>query len=447
MKTKILLYFILAVSCTYAQSMTWEGELSIAGQSYSETAVPFWMQANTATRFGSETQFSGMGMAKGSFDLTDNSKVEFGASLFVRDGVEDEVQRGDLYAQFENSWLRAIAGAKSEEVVTQGLSLTNKNFLLSGNARPLGGVHLEASNPLKVSETFSFDWAIGHYFVNDDRFVDNVWLHHKRLALITQFNENHKLTAQLQHYVQWGGTSPIFGDLPDDLGAFIDVFFASNAPEVGVEGEIANAVGNHLGAYLLDYEFKTKVGEFSLYHEHPFEDGSGMRLSNLPDGIWGLYFKPEKDTVIKGALYEYVTTNDQSVTTPNGEDNYFSNGVYRSGWSYDGVIIGMPFILYNPNLVINATNSPIVSNRVKAHHFGLLGTVHHIDWMIKSSIVQQLGTFNNPFDPVQNFWHNYLSLEYDSDSFGKFRIYGAVDSGDAIDTNFGGGLEYTYSFN
>ncbi|NND62293.1 MAG: hypothetical protein HKN48_03770 [Flavobacteriaceae bacterium] len=106
----------------------------------------------------------------------------------------------------------------------------------------------------------------------------------------------------------------------------------------------------------------------------------------------------------------------------------------------------MPLISINPNLEITPINSPIFSNRVKAHHFGLTGTVQKIDWKLKSSVVQQLGTYNNPFPEALNYWYNYISLEYDFDNFGNIRVYGAFDNGDNIDSNFGGGLEYSFSF-
>ena len=77
---------------------------------------------------------------------------------------------------------------------------------------------------------------------------------------------------------------------------------------------------------MLTYEFKNMLGEFSIYHEHPFEDGSGTRLANLPDGVWGIYFKPENQKIISSVLYEYIDTSDQSGNkSVSGFDGYFGN--------------------------------------------------------------------------------------------------------------------------
>ncbi|MEM7185268.1 MAG: capsule assembly Wzi family protein [Bacteroidota bacterium] len=433
-------------SQTFAQSVEWEGGLSAAGLFSSEETNPFWMMMNTDRKYGAETQFAGLAEVTGTYAISTNASLEAGVGLYYRDGVEDEFQRRELYLQFRNTWLKATLGSQAAPRVAGDLSATNKNFLMSGNARPLGGIMLEANEPIWVSETFAIDWGLGHYQLNDDRFVDDVRVHYKRLGLLIRFNEQHKLRAQIQHYAQWAGTSPVFGELPSDFEAFIDVFIARKAPEIDQEGEILNAVGNHLGTFLLDYEFKTSIGQFSVYHEHPFEDGSGTRWANFPDGVWGVYFQPNNSRFLEAVLYEYIDTNDQSASDVSGVDNYFRNNVYRSGWSYEGAVIGLPFILIDNSFAVTDTNSPIVSNRVQAHHFGLKGRVKKVDWLLKSSVVSQLGSYSTPFVPELNFWHNYLSLMYDTEKYGVVSLFTAVDSGSAIDTNFGGGVAYQYRF-
>ncbi|MEZ4875794.1 MAG: capsule assembly Wzi family protein, partial [Flavobacteriaceae bacterium] len=256
---------------------------------------------------------------------------------------------------------------------------------------------------------------------------------------------NNLLTLRLQHYVQWAGTSPVYGKLKSDFEAFIDVFTARKSSEIGTDGEIYNAVGNHLGTYLFDYQFKNPWGAFSLYHEHPFEDGSGTRFANFPDGIWGVYFQPKESNFLNGFLYEFITTKDQSVGSV-GYDNYFSNNVYRSGWSYERHIIGLPFMLIDPAVEITPLNSPILSNRVVAHHFGLSGTFKKVAWTLKSSIVQNLSSYLQSETTNLHFWYNYLDLQYTTQDVGTFRAFGGLDTGNSLDTTAGLGLGYRYSF-
>lgn len=428
-----------------AQEIEWQGNAEVLGILSSEVSNPFWFHANSNTQVGPMSNFSGSGEVEGTYSVSENASLKAGLSFFYRDNVAEEFQRKNAFVQFQNVWLKATVGTKSGDLKQQGLSATNKNFLYSENARPLAGILLEANNPIKISETFAIDWGMGHYYLNDNRFVDNVMLHYKRLGLQIQFNETNKLTAQLQHYAQWGGTSPEFGKLNNDFEAFVDVFFAKRTSEISIEGELLNAVGNHLGSYLLDYSFTTSVGDFSAYHEHPFEDGSGTRLANFPDGVWGIYFQPTEPKLFSGVLYEFITTNNQSKGGV-GADNYFSNSIYRSGWTYERNAIGLPFVLIDPNVEVTALNSPIVSNRVISHHFGFAGTVKNVLWQLKSSFVKNLGTYNNPFPEPNQVWYNYLSLQYPTQKHGTFRLFGGVDTGKVIDTVAGVGVGYSYQF-
>lgn len=428
-----------------AQQIEWQGKVEVIGTFSSEDQNPFWLFTNTNTQVGAASNFSGLGEVEGTYQVSENTSIKAGLSIFYRDEVNDEFQRKNAFVEFQNKWLRTTVGAKSGRIQQQGLSATNKNFLFSENARPLSGLLFEANTPIKISETFAIDWGIGHYYLNDDLFVKDVMLHYKRVGLQVHFNETNTLTAQIQHYAQWGGTSPEFGELNNDFKAFVDVFFAKRASEISVEGELLNAVGNHLGSYLLDYSFTTSLGDFSMYHEHPFEDGSGTRLANFPDGVWGVYFQPPEPKLFSGVLYEFISTENQSKGGV-GADNYFSNTIYRSGWTYERNAIGLPFILIDPNVVVTVNNSPIISNRVQAHHFGFTGTVKGISWQVKSSLVKNLGTYNNPFPEAIQTWYNYLSLQYPTQKYGTFKLFGGLDSGKVIDTVAGVGVGYSYAF-
>jgi hypothetical protein len=121
---------------------------------------------------------------------------------------------------------------------------------MSGNARALPGLIIEANNPLAISKSVAIDWGIAQYFLNDDRYVENSKIHYKRLGLTWNINDRNGLNFKIQHFAVWGGTSPETGDLPDDFTAFTKVFLASRCNEDAEAGEQQNAIGNHLGSYL-----------------------------------------------------------------------------------------------------------------------------------------------------------------------------------------------------
>ena len=442
-----ILTLVLSAQLSTAQDLELRGGGKLSGIYLADDSLPFWMIANQDAQFGPETTFSVLGEFHGRYRFSDQAQLSAGFAGFYRNETDNDFRRRDLYLEFRTAWIRARAGSRKDSVRAQGLSATNKDFLFSGNTRPLSGLKIEAFEPLRISNTFSVDWGIAHYSLNDDRFVEKVWVHYKRLGLNVRFDSRSKLTARLTHYAQWAGNSPVFGDLPDDFSAFIDVFFASKPSEnVGIDQENGNAVGNHLGSYYLDYYLDMGRGVLNLYHEHPFEDGSGTRLANFPDGVWGIHYRQKEHNWFDGILYELITTKDQSGGPGgSGADSYFSNTVYRSGWSYESRVIGMPFILFDPNEEVTEESFPIFSDRSLAHHFGFAGHFRQLSWRIKSTIVTFYGRYNEPIDPARTVWSNLIETTYNMGPFG--RLYGTLgwDTGDAPG-RFAALIGYSYTF-
>jgi len=447
MKNYILLACYFCCAITFAQEITWDGHVQATGIFSSEDSLPFWFYNNTNTEIGQESDYAGLAAIHGNYQLKDSVYLSAGITAMARNGFEDDIQRRDLYLQFKNRWLKATLGSKAADVVSNGLSTSNKNFIFSTNARPLPGILLEANEPLVISKTFAFDWGIGHYMLNDERYVEDVRVHYKRLGLITTLSAKSKLTLQLQHYAQWAGTAPDGTELQSDFEAFTNVFIASKGDKEGSFGEALNALGNHIGTYFIEYEVLLKPGLLSIYHDHPFEDGSGTRFANFPDGIWGVSFEPTNKKLITQVTYEYIDSSDQSGTDGNsGFDGYFGNSTYRSGWTYEGQVIGLPFILNDPSIVLTDINSPFISNRSRVHHFGLMGSVKQFDWKLKTSYFTNFGTYRKPFDPKVNSWLNYASLAYKTPHYGTITLLGGFDTVDVGVDNTAVALQYGYTF-
>ena len=183
---------------------------------------------------------------------------------------------------------------------------------------------------------------------------------------------------------------------------------------------------------------------FSFYHQHPFEDGSGTALKNFPDGIWGFYFGPNTidfDSFLTGFLLEYVQTTNQSGSDLLGSarDNYFSNSIYASGWTYHNNTIGLPFI------VPSGDPSTILYNRSRAINLGLAAANRKLSFKTKMSFVQNLGSFANPIEPEEFAIYSYLNTTYSTEEFGKFSLLLGFDYSDLNTDTFGAGLTYSYS--
>jgi hypothetical protein len=422
------------------------GSVSASGFISSEEQLPFWFFTNTSNTISGASDGALTATVRSVYDFN-NSTVFAGLSGALRNGFDDEFQRIDLHIGYRNNWIEATLGPKRQEQVLNGLSATNKNFLWSGNNRPLPGILIKAPRWMKITNDLSLDWGIGHYVMNDDRFVPDTWVHFKDLTLKWDINESNSLLFKIQHVAQWGGNSPIFGEQPNDLEAFFDVFLAKRGGDEATAGDQINAVGNHLGSYLLEYELSQASGDFIFYHEHPFEDGSGTRLANFPDGVWGVSFAPVNKKLFSRVLYEFITTKDQSGSgSGTGFDRYFSNKLYRTGWAYEETIIGFPFFVFDPNVIITEDTTPIVSDLVQLHHFAANGGFGNFAWLFKSSISNNQGTLRERFSMKLKNWYNYLSLSYNTTAYGAFTVVLGADFSNLAEDNFGAGLSYTFTF-
>ncbi|MGV6829430.1 MAG: capsule assembly Wzi family protein [Flavobacteriales bacterium] len=441
--TSYFLLFLIPISL-FAQDLTLESSVSATGYLSNENN-PFWFTSNNNGALSSTTDGLFDAQTKLKYSFSEKSKIELGASLFLRNGLTNELQRNQLYLQYSQSFFKITVGSKNPELKNQGLSVVNDNFLLAGNSRAIPGLIIQANEPTKLVNFLSINWGLAHYQMNDNRYVDQTMLHYKFFEMLWQLSEKNIIKAGIQHYAQWGGTSPEYGKLPNNFKDYIEVFFGRKSSNT-VGSEQINALGNHLGIYNLEYHYTPTSGDFVFYHQHPFEDSSGTRLTNFPDGIWGFYFKPNRvdfTGFIDGFLVEYVDTSDQSGkrNDSRGRDNYFNSGLYRSGWTYDSNTIGLPFIYQGP------TGIRIANNRVRALHFGI--SASHKKWSFKTkvSLVENLGTFGEPFTPKQQILYSYFQTSYTFEKLGQIILHTAIDGGDGIKDSYGIGLQYKYNFN
>ena len=215
--------------------------------------TPFWFQSNTsgAVEEGTNYVFNVKGAIN--YKLSENAILKLKASAFVHDGANDTFERDELYVEFENKWLTLTLGSKQVQDKFRGLGVVRDNFVLSGNARAFPGIIAQANKPIQLSQKLSVDWAIAHYELNDDRFVDGTLVHHKRFGINWIPNSRNRFYAGIEHYAQWGGTSPTEGSQPTGIDDFVDIFFARGGNEEASMSDQGNALGNSLGLYKFEY--------------------------------------------------------------------------------------------------------------------------------------------------------------------------------------------------
>ena len=413
MKKCILLFLLCFISVCSIKSQSKDLQYAIktsAGLS-SDTTLPFWLVAN---QYGSVPD-SDYGLLNTSvFKTFDTPETLFDISYKVSAtgfiAQENKLLVNELYlgVRFKNILLDI--GAKNDAIAWHNLSSSNGSIIKSINARAMPGINIKTNDFIKLP--FAKKWLsvkgnFAHYFMDDTRFVDNTNLHHKSLHIKSRLSPTFEIIAGLDHYAQWGGTSPQYGAQPSSIKDYIKVVFGAEGGDTATLNDQFNALGNHVGAYILQFNYKGQKANYNFYYSHPFEDTSGREMTNWQDGLYGVFidFKKQK-APITHLLAEFTYTKNMSnnPVSISGPDNYFNNGIYKSGWTYHGNTIGSPYFTPKPVDENGITSGVILGdNRFAAFNFGANGYVKWVPYRVLLSHTTYYGWFNQEYEqyPVQ----------------------------------------------
>jgi hypothetical protein len=206
----------------------------------------------------------------------------------------------------------------------------------------------------------------------------------------------------------WGGTHPRFGGLPSSFSDFLKVVSGRAASGNAPVNETSNVIGNSVAAY--DFKAGINFDQFRLkiYRLFYLEDKVALRFRSPWDGMWGagIEFENQKG-IVTALLWEHMNTKRQNswIGDPTGRSGYYHNGVYRSGWSYEGNVLGNPLILIGPNEHFEGRGE-ISNNMIVAHHLGIKGSPsNRLSYKILFTYSRNYGTVimqgeEPPFTPL-----------------------------------------------
>ena len=366
----LLLILFLIIAIPVIAQVEYSGSINLEGYYSNNEELPFWFYSNQRGRISEETNIAGWISGRMNYKISNKSSLEIGAGLLYQDDYLNDDYIDELYADFKYSWIQLIAGRKQEEELYDGLSASNENILWSLNSRPLYGLQLQTNRPVYFSpnQRIGLLFAWEDYYQNDHEF-SNRFTHHKKLQLVLNFSESFTVQGGIQHFAQWGGNSERFGKQPESIKDYLRIVGGRAGGDTAVKGDQENALGNHLGSWELYLTKRFRNSELKFIYNSIFEDGSGSRLANFPDGRYGLFWKSEeKDRLVNSAIYEYYHTKDQSHDVNRwGADNYFNSSFYTRGWAYQNKVIGSPLFTYDPEI------NKVINNKFSAHHIGIGG--------------------------------------------------------------------------
>lgn len=358
----------------------------------------------------------------------------FGVNPVVNVGNRNQLLLPEAYAKVKFGGIELWTGRRRQLTGLGDSTLSSGFMSVSNNALPIPKVQLATRGYLPFG--FLRNWVAvnagyAHGWFNVP-YIQRSYLHQK--YLYWRFGKptgRVRVHAGLNHQVQWGGRgdyllgSPVAvnGKLPSGLKYYDEVVFAINPGEWSSDDytsyDGAYRIGNHVGSADAAIDISTGWGNWFLYHQHIYEDQSGLLFLNSPDGLTGLSWarnatQPTRSACrLQRVVVEYVTTLDQTGPTfdlPNsryqGGDNYYNHGQYREGWSYLGRSLGTPFVAPGSDLRPGSQGAwYFPNNRVQALYIGVTGLLlNRITWTTRLSYSRNQGTFSQPYaSPLGQF--------------------------------------------
>ncbi|WKN33471.1 capsule assembly Wzi family protein [Porifericola rhodea] len=384
------------------------------------------------------------------YQLFKKGHLSFGADAIYKANYQHKlsssifIQQG--YATFQYDFLKLIIGKKERTVGTHANDLSSGSLAISQNAAPIPQILLEVPQYTSVPFTkgyLQFKGTYAHAWLNDQRFIDDSFLHEKSLYVrLGKFK--FKPYAGLVHFVIWGGQHPTAGEVPSSFRDYLRVITSSSGEGISsngnpIFGEQLNALGDNLGILDVGANLSLKSLKLQLYYQKPYEDRSGTRFLKNRDGLLGLSVHNNNagSAFISKLNYEYVNTLYQSgpgLTDPRpndygnfgykygGRDNYYNNYLYRSGWTYKSHILGTPlfFTKERTQTYIKDFSDPdsnkfdfnIVNNRVVAHHIGFGGRlIPQLEYKLLATTTLNYGTYGGQNGGIQK-WESRTNPDY-----------------------------------
>jgi Capsule assembly protein Wzi len=406
---------------TYAQrESTYHAEASaIVGTEQ----TPFWMRANKYGMVPIKGNTAVFSIGTYSDYQTTKSKINWGYGLNVGAFAGSENKFIIQEAYFKAKWkaVEFYAGRRKEIQGLVDTTLSSGSYIWSGNALPMPKVQISIPDYISLGGegliSIKGNYAHG-WFDNGRKFESNVLLHQK--SLYFQFGKpNFKLKFFVggNHQVQWGGKSSIYPNILKSFKDYLSIITARS--NVGRDTlnlsniDEGNRTGNHLGSFDFGFNILFDNCKLFFYRQNIFEDGSLFYLNNISDGLNGISIHALKNLKNISAIklnFEFLNTlsqggkggYDAKFASQRGQDEYFNNGQYFDGWSYNKVSIGTPFILsvnQFPNQIVQKYYNYFSNNRIQAYYLGFSGKFKDkYDFKAKYSFSKNWGTYTEPFD-------------------------------------------------
>ena len=437
LRTSLLLLFLVTLTLPlHAQDALFRAKEGVQyslelGVSSAAHNNPLWLQANRHGLSSVKNQ-NGYALAgvfrETAMDSDYVWSIGFGAEAGVAYGFTSIPIIQQLYAELNWNKFTIAIGSKERPMELKNNRLSTGSQTLGINARPVPQVRFEVKDWWNVVPRWKWLAIKGHfgYGMLTDTWFEQSYLksgqHHVRWPLYhskagyLKLGDEQKFPITLEGGLEWatlfGGTAKNVSDIPgnnDKMGyglmGFVKAVYGGGSDKS--DGIYANAAGNTLGSWLVRLTAYPGKWKISAYADHFFEDHSQLFLEyGWRDALIGLEITPPKNPFVTAAVYEYITTKNQSGAVyhdhtdavPNqisAADNYYAHTSF-SGWMHWGQPIGNP--LYYTNLYADDGTLSITGNRFVGHHFAIESNpTNRLSYRLFFSHTKNWGTYARPY--------------------------------------------------
>lgn len=375
--------------------------------------LPFWLHAD---QYGLYHPYSANGVLTASFyqPVVSNEQFSIYTSGMLANRYAGRSWTGlpFLSATVNIGPFQLRGGRFSDPIGTNYHPLSSGSLLYSTNALPVPKILVKTNGFVDIPGTYKhlqFSAYLSHGWLENSRYARNAYLHQKYLYLKLEFQPI-QIIGGIVHNVQWGGTSPVFGRLPDSFGDYLRVFFNenANANSDAPDNEKMNTIGNVVAGY--DFNLRINLNSTTLSFYRLFYLEAATKVRSIWDGMWGgAYISRESHPFLNAFVYEYINTKSGNVhdSEPRGAANYYNNGIYESGWTYMNRVLGNPLILTD-----GSNQYPIYNNIIVAHHLAAQGFIRsHMQWKVYYTYSRNYGRKDDQIIPGTAWGWNPLRAD------------------------------------
>ena len=415
---------IVALCCFAGEVSAQQGNYVLGLEGWggytSNGTVPFWLRSN---QYGSVpldgASLSLVGFARKDYVPGKEKLFDWGASFEGRAnlGQGSNLTLIEGYGKVRLGIFELRAGRSKKITGLCDTTLSSGSWSISGTSLGIPEVELSVRDFWTLpwlGELFAFKGNFSHSWMGDlqmSRFIllDTLtlrsYLHQK--SLYGRFGKPSwriKFYAGLNHQVVWGSEQDYY--LEDYTLTPLQTYLYVVTGKKYSNGYIqAERQGNHLGSLDLGLEYRFNTVTIFIYRQSFYEAGALSKLANIQDGLNGVsLINNEHGTKCifwKRFVVEFLYTKNQagqpwSPETGSPYEPYFNHGQYITGWSYNGIGLGSPFITTRAYIRKDLPVHPdeyFVNNRVMVFHLGGEGAINSISYRFKASWSRNYGTY------------------------------------------------------